>query len=253
MTVPPRARAPPVSRRRVSVLPPSPGLATSPMLSASVAVPVPAPVPRLSAVSAARSLPRLSPARLSVAPGPTVSAVTSAGCARPPGSARRAPPEADRALVAVTGPLKVRMPPSASVAPLCAYVPPAKAAVPAPTLRSVKAPAPELVTAPLSAKFWSPAPKVSWAALPEEFARTAVPTEAVNPRRVSDRPLRSRVAVMSAAGLRVRLMGVTNEGPARRWARTPSAPRRRVPLVTLKTPPFVVEAAPPRVRLPVPE
>ena len=120
VTVPPRARAPPVSRRRVSVLPPSPGLATSPMLSASVAVPVPAPVPRLSAVSAARSLPTLSPARLSVAPGPTVSAVTSAGCVRPPGRARRAPPEADRALVAVTGPLKVRMPPSASVAPWCA-------------------------------------------------------------------------------------------------------------------------------------
>ena len=117
MTVLPNKNVPPAAKERRSVLRPSPGAAPSPTLSAKVAVPVPAPVPSESAVRAESGVPRLSPARLKVAPGPTTRDPTKAGLASPPARARRAPPVTLMASVAVTGPLKVRTPPSTFVAP----------------------------------------------------------------------------------------------------------------------------------------
>ena len=117
VTVLANASEPPVSKAIASVFSPSPGVALSPILSANVAVPLPAPVPSERLVRARRGVPRLSPARLNVAPGPTARERTKVAFASPPARARRAPLVTLSASVAVTGPLNVSVPPSTLVAP----------------------------------------------------------------------------------------------------------------------------------------
>ena len=125
------------------------------------------------------------------------------------------------------------------------------AAVPVLVIESAPAPESVMVNVPVAAPkatAWLLAPKVSVTGVADVLSMKELPAEvAVSPLMVSLNPLRLRVAVAAAAGLRATLPAVAPSGI------TPLAPSLSVPEETVMLPALRTGLVPVRVRLPLPE